>query len=74
MTLAEVEQIFGQKAQSIDKVVRRIDVMVASWITDDESLALIWFSPTDHDCITEKEWYASNETTLDKIRRWLHLR
>ena len=60
MTKAEVEQVFGREALK----------SVLDWKAADGSLAEIRFK---NDCVSEKEWYDSEGTFLDKIRRWLHL-
>jgi len=63
MTRAEAEEIFGEKATGWGEP--------RLWIANDVSMASI--DITD-DCVKGKEWHQFNETILDKIRRWLHLR
>ena len=65
MTKAEVEQIFGEKGEwdaEIDRLV---------WQADDGTWASVWFIDG---CVTQTNWLNPNETLLEKIRRWLHLR
>jgi hypothetical protein len=65
MTRAEVEQILGGKGKMGGVKLWRF------WEGNDGSEAGIAFID---DCVTEKRWTIYNETILDKIRRWLHLR
>ena len=65
MAQAEAEGIFGRegkhgKGWGISRY----------WVADDGSWAIIWLID---DCVTDKHWQDSNETFLNKIRRWLHL-
>jgi hypothetical protein len=62
MTLAEVEAILGQSD---------LGEWGRLWLASDGSYALIEFWD---DGVISKRWFDSNETILDKIRRWLHLR
>jgi hypothetical protein len=66
MTLAEVEAIFGGKKVFYGPFSGPFDV----WVADDGSLARIYFSD---ECVENVYWDDSEESTLDKIRRWLHL-
>jgi hypothetical protein len=73
MMLAEVEEIFGHGGVSIDG--QKTEQFAAGegylfWRADDGSSASIEF---EDDCVTRKDWHESNETILDKLRRWLHL-
>jgi hypothetical protein len=65
MTMAEVEQIFGEKGVFVGR-----GRAIVFWKADDGSAAFVEFR---EDCVTGKEWADSKETILDKIRRWLHL-
>jgi hypothetical protein len=74
MTLAEVKEIFGRKADESMRYVAYGKVKQETeriWAADDGSAAFVEFRD---DCVTGKEWAGFNETFLDKIRRWLHLR
>jgi hypothetical protein len=68
MTRAEVEEIFGREGRPFAKDG---DTVFLDWREDDGSGAVIGFS---HDCVVFKRWFDSNESYLDKIQRWLHLR
>jgi hypothetical protein len=81
MTKGEVEGIFGGKGEIVANGMvwsaeegnfvfnpRRIG---CCWSADDGSRAVIEFSD---DCVDLKDWRGSNDTMLDKLRRWLHLR
>ena len=76
MKKTEVEQIFGGKGKSspFRALVVRRDFdggAVMCWDSDIGSWAGILFVD---ECVLEKQWHNSNETILDRIRRWLHLR
>ena len=75
MTSAQVEQILGGEAKTIEPWFGGIrdnpGAKVAVWKADDESKAGIVLM---NSCVFDKEWRDSTETFLDKIRRWLHLR
>ncbi len=70
MTLAEVEQILGKKGELALNETQNQDRLTV-WAADDGSKAYICSSD---DCVTIALWNSSNETLLEKIRRWLHLR
>jgi hypothetical protein len=63
MTKAEVEEIFGPQG-------RLIHGRCSYWGAGDGSGMKIWF---ENDCVIDMQWIDSNETFLDKFRRWLHL-
>ena len=65
MTKAEVEQIFGEKGKWDAETDRLV------WQADDGTWACVWFIDG---CVTQTNWLNPNETLLEKIRRWLHLR
>ncbi len=67
MTRAEVEQIFDGKGE----MARLHAIVEGNWGADDGSFAIIEFL---EGCVVRKSWHDSDETILDKIRRWLHLR
>jgi hypothetical protein len=67
MTMMEVEEIFGREGNQASRG------RTVFWGADDGSGAAIGFGMS-HDCVVGKHWHDSNETFLDKIRRWLHLR
>jgi hypothetical protein len=67
MTKAEVEGIFGREGIMLG-IERPVMVL---WETSDGSRTCITFKDN---CVRDKNWNDSDETTLDKIRRWLHLR
>ena len=69
MTRAEVEQIFGRESIRWDGLAEKGEGF--HWMARDGSSALVMFVD---ECVTEKQWSDSNETILDKLRRWLHLR
>lgn len=70
-TLVEVQEIFGTKG-----FIFTIDIPFPEgttwrvWQADDGSNVQIGFVD---DCVVGGEWNDSNETTLDKLRRLLHL-
>ena len=65
-TKAEVEMIFGGEGKFWDGQVGGV-----CWIANDGSVAVVDFVA---DYVAKKHWHDSNETILDKFRRWLHLR
>jgi hypothetical protein len=65
MTTAEVEEIFGQKG------VPLWSPRALLWASDDGSEVDVDFGVVG--CVQTKIWVSSNETFLDKLRRWLHL-
>ena len=69
MTLGEVELIIGQRGL----LAYRWDGIVSGghWEAEDGSSTAIMFVDG---CVDDKRWLDSDETILDKIRRWLHLR
>ena len=74
MTLAEVQKIFGEEGEWFGEITLweiKAPWTGFVWLADDGSIAGIRFVD---DCVTDKRWTISNETILDKIRRWLHLR
>jgi hypothetical protein len=71
MTQADVEEIFGQIAKGRAKGSDGVELEgIYYWTADDGSIAMVWI--VGH-VVNFKQWVPSNETTLDKIRRWLHL-
>jgi hypothetical protein len=67
MTLAEVQQIFGQDGEG-------------PWFPTESKNRTYWYWDWPKvgiqfldNCVIEKEWHNSEETILDKIRRWLRL-
>ena len=73
MTKAEVEEIFGKKADGVGLTLDREQKEKTHriWEASDGSGADIHFVD---DCVVETDWYDSDETLLAKLRRWLHLR
>ena len=76
MTKAQVEEIFGGKPHAFLPVFSRTGMILKQdgmpvWKANDGSNAFVVFF--EDDCVTDKEWQDSDETILDKIRRWLHL-
>jgi hypothetical protein len=65
MTKAEVEEIFGGKGELGGPKFGMF------WQAHNGSGAEIQFWD---DCVNEKHWSDSNETFLNQIQRWLHLR
>jgi hypothetical protein len=65
MTFQEVEQIFGRAGQ-------HTWCGYWWWQADDGARALVAFD-FNGDSAGPKTWEDSRESTLDKIRRWLHL-
>ena len=65
MTKAEVEEIFGGKGVPLWTSRELL------WASDDGSEVEVDFGVVG--CVQTKIWVSSNETILDKIRRWLHL-
>ena len=75
MTLAEVEGIFGKPSSAM--VVAGADIELVNlfpkyhyWLRDDGAEAWIGFSDF---VVSDMEWRESNETNLERIRRWLHM-
>jgi hypothetical protein len=64
MTTQEIREIDSRERQGWDRFIMR-------WDANDEAQAGILIQ---NDCVVAKQWFDSNETFLDKIRRWLHLR
>jgi hypothetical protein len=77
MTKAQVQEMLGQDGEFTGgfTVVDRQEAQIAkaefAWRADDGSVVFIMFV---EGCVAAKYWSDSNETILDKIRRWLHLR
>jgi hypothetical protein len=78
MTKAEVEQIFDGEAgkQLLTTAVAGLPDMPvekkAYWWGDEErSVAVVIF---ENDVVIRKEWGESDETVMQRICRWLHLR
>jgi hypothetical protein len=74
MTMAEVEEIFGAYPEfRVGHAGNH-----KTWRNPNGSLAHIWFDTDlfgeNKVWVSEKEWHDSDETILDKLRRWLHLR
>jgi hypothetical protein len=65
MTMAEVEEIFGGKGATAGMHEHTF----VFWIANDGSSATVDFV---NDCVGAKRWHDSDETILNKIRRWLH--
>jgi hypothetical protein len=90
MTLAEVEQIFGEKGEPSllntvkDKKLVFLQVFGEKgeapagtwmeWDADDGSGATILFEDGADGHIIRMRWYNSHEHLVQKIGRWLHLR
>ena len=70
MTRAEVEEIFGGKGDWRWMVQDWEEKSEWMWGANNGAEAVINF---EKNCVTEKQWSGSDETFLDKIRRWLHL-
>ena len=66
MTRAVVDELFGGKVP-----LERLD-QGCTWIADDGSEVWIGFRG-DRDRVFAKIWVGSNESIIEKIRRWLHL-
>jgi hypothetical protein len=69
MTVAEVETILGGTGLPFHGS-DRMHLETFVWPDDDGSLAFIDVSDN---LVTNKKWQPSNETILDKLRRWLHI-
>ena len=69
--LAQVEEIFGRRGiwdSEKDDPEKNEPVF---WRADENgAVAVIWFADG---CVSGKRWHVPDETTLDKIRRWLGL-
>jgi hypothetical protein len=65
MTQAKVEEIFGRKG------VPLWSPRALLWASDDGSEVEVDFGVVG--CVQTKIWVSSNESFLEKIRRWLHL-
>jgi hypothetical protein len=70
MTKAEVEEIFGEKGELNFLDEETLTFRMLYWKERDRSCAVIEFTG---DCVVDKGWGDSDETILEKIRRWLHL-
>jgi hypothetical protein len=64
MTKAEMHEMFVREGKGWQRFIMR-------WGEDDGAQAGILIQ---NDCVVAKQWFDSNETFLDKVRRWLHLR
>jgi hypothetical protein len=71
MTQAEVEVIFDKPGE-VREVVRWS--LMLRWRSDDGAVATVSFSGDDELVVHSKTWTDSDETILDRIRRWLHLK
>jgi hypothetical protein len=67
MNISEVERILGGTGLRFDGLVDRPALV---WQGEDASFALIEVADNT---VIGKRWHPSNETLLDKFRRWLHL-
>jgi hypothetical protein len=65
MTKEQVEEIFGREGVPLWSPRELL------WASDDGSEIEVDFGVVG--CVQNKIWVSSNETILDKIRRWLHL-
>jgi hypothetical protein len=72
MTISEVEELFGEQPPDIGTGIG-IDGWTHYWTAKDGSRASVSFLASN-ECVCSKEWMDSNETILDTIRRWLHLK
>ena len=72
MQIEEVECILAGPGFSIDKLITRDEAGsgIILWQHSDGSMVMIW--PADK-VVAKKKWVPSQETLLNKIRRWLHL-
>lgn len=68
MTLAELEEIFGEKGNWWDGAGRK--GLPMCWTAKDGLGADVEFVD---ESVARKQWADSHETIFDKIRRWLHL-
>jgi hypothetical protein len=68
MKLAEVEEVFGTKGESI-RLQRPGDWMI--WVSPDGSAGAVFYFERDE--VVYGDWTDSEESFFDKIRRWLHL-
>lgn len=68
MTMGQVEAIFGGQEVALGNSGPS-DGFV--WHADDKSGALVLFA---HGCVVHKYWRDSNETTIERLLRWFHLR
>jgi hypothetical protein len=72
MTAREVEMNFDRihdRMTTLDEFLGRARD-IRHWKAHDGSSAFVEFQD---DCVYSKKWINSNESYLDKIRRWLHL-
>ena len=76
MTTAQVEELFGSKGERRAALAAFLDSPPeerkywVTWNAHDGSVVVVQFLG---DCVDEKDWWESNESLLDKIRRWLRL-
>jgi hypothetical protein len=69
MAIREVEVILGGTGQPFHGFSNRGPTLV--WLSDDGAMAFVEVSDN---AVASKTWRASDETILDKVHRWLHLR
>jgi hypothetical protein len=69
MTKAQVEEILGEKGFLVK--VKKGDAPCLYWNAGDG--AEVWIRFSD-DCVNGDMTWSADETFLDKIRSWLHLR
>jgi hypothetical protein len=78
MTLAQVEEIFGEKRKLMGNLGGSLpfapDARDDPLFQRDAAAGSSAIIEVVDDCVTRKLWLLSDETILDKIRRWLHLR
>ena len=80
MTIAEVEQIFGEKGTASSSHPFLPGLCLRGELTDDGLRAGVWVSGESHalilfsdKCVVHMRWLDFNPTLLETIRRWLHL-
>jgi hypothetical protein len=67
MTRVDVDELFGGKVP-----LERVD---QGWLWDADDGSEVWIGfRGDRDRVFAKIWVDSNESIIDKIRRWLHFR
>ena len=73
MTPAEVEAVFGVKPLPVLHVSGAGNNQRLFWHGDDGAMASVYFINGSIERVEDQVWSPSEETILDKIRRWFHL-
>jgi hypothetical protein len=72
MSRADVEKLFGgPRPEKSTGYMTSSNRVGEGWHTAGGDTVIIVFDPWQHDRVMEKEWRPSQESLLDRLRRWL---